>query len=102
MDDRFPTTNNLLIITAINETKYSESIQVYPNPFSNAITFSFKQNSKAHQIQIVSVGGKMVKAELIHSNTTSFELNNLANGMYYYKILDKKGNIINNGKLVKQ
>ncbi|MEZ4879952.1 MAG: T9SS type A sorting domain-containing protein [Chitinophagales bacterium] len=102
MDDRFPTTNNLLIITAINNDKNSELVQVYPNPFSNEVTFSFKQNSQAYQIQIISIDGKAIKEEIINSNIVSFGINNIANGMYYYKILDKKGNIINNGKLVKQ
>lgn len=104
IDDRLPTGATLNLVTSVkqNNTIY-EAIQVYPNPFTQTTNFEFVYNTKANQLFIYDVNGELVIQENIAGKTT-FQLQraNLPNGMYFYNIQNKDGDIIGRGKLVLQ
>lgn len=67
-------------------------IKVYPNPFTNTLTYSFKviENSNVH-ISVIDASGKIIevlKDQLFSKGQYSFEWNksNLPEGMYYLRI----------------
>jgi choice-of-anchor B domain-containing protein len=68
---------------------------VFPNPAQNQFTIS---NNKATSILLYDIFGKKVmQKSLVNSKT--IDRGNLANGMYFYS-LKRKGEIIENGKVI--
>jgi hypothetical protein len=104
IDDRLPTGATLNLVTSVkqNNTIY-EAIHVYPNPFTQTTNFEFVYNTKANQLFIYDVNGELVVQENIAGKTTfQLQRTNLSNGMYFYNIQNKDGEIIGRGKLVLQ
>ena len=66
----------------------SANISVYPNPASEFITFKLNENDKGiREISIYNINGQKVKA--IHNQLTNeveVEINDFANGIYFYEI----------------
>jgi uncharacterized repeat protein (TIGR01451 family) len=104
IDDRLPTGATLSFVTAVNQQKANyEAIYVYPNPFNTTTNFEFVYNTKATQLLMYNVNGELVANENITNQTTyQFHRNNLSNGMYFYVIQNKEGEIISRGKIVLQ
>lgn len=104
IDDRLPTGATLNLVTSVkqNNTIY-EAIHVYPNPFTQTTNFEFVYNTKANQLIVYDVNGELVVQENIAGKTTfQLQRTNLPNGMYFYNIQNKDGEIIGRGKLVLQ
>jgi len=74
-------------------------VEVYPNPASEQISFSFN-NDEARKIQIFSVSGE--RQELL--NTTSgrlqLDVSCFSPGIYYYRVLNGPGRIQGSGNFV--
>jgi hypothetical protein len=85
----------------INEVSQAHHTLVYPNPASTQVTFRFS----AQNAQYISVydltGREITKAEMLNGtsvlNTSSF-----SNGLYLFRLLDKSGNVLDNGKFTIQ
>ncbi len=77
-------------------------LQAFPNPFSNsvAITFSLPEDETV-RIEIVSADGKynmtLFDEKVISEKTYTlhFHPGNLAEGMYFYRLITGQGNILN-------
>jgi len=85
-----------------------ETFKVYPNPFSHSINLPFylKSNSGVNISLYNNIGKKIfeVSKGSISKGQYSYnlkDLDNLKNGIYFLKILTKKGNVINK-TLIKQ
>ncbi|MFN8284996.1 MAG: T9SS type A sorting domain-containing protein [Chitinophagales bacterium] len=104
IDDRLPTGATLSFVTAVKEQKNNyEAIYVYPNPFNTITTFEFVYNTKAAQLIVYDVNGALVANENVANKTTyQFQRNNLSNGMYFYIVQNKEGEVIGRGKLILQ
>ena len=96
--------NNTDIADLINPNK--ENYEVFPNPFSNNLTFSFIPKNNVCHITIYSLNGNIIdKFNVYGEKNTRENFNwtlerNIAPGIYFYKI--ENGNEQINGKLVKQ
>jgi hypothetical protein len=100
IEKRFLISNEVKIIDAYN----------YPNPFSNQTYFTFKltQIPDELKIKIYTVAGRLVREIEKRSNELEYDFNKLfwdgkdqdgdflANGVYFYKIILKKGTKIEN------
>jgi len=77
-------------------------IAVYPNPFNNQLTISYKNSADiaAKTVKIYDVTGKLFLVQMLKSQKTSVILNGLPNGMYFLKI--EGGNRPQVFKLIKQ
>jgi len=79
--------------------------QIYPNPFVNSAKINF---STSHQSDITfsayDVTGRELYKETFNSragnNTYSFDFKTLSTGIYYYRIINDAGILLNNGKFV--
>lgn len=73
-------------------------INVYPNPSNSFI--NFEVNSDSYNIEVYNLSGQRMRKVIgISSSKYTMQRDNLANGIYFYQILDKNG-IIASGKLI--
>jgi len=74
------------------------SIALYPNPASDWLTISAKENIQS--IQLYDVMGRLIQSELHNGNTFRFDLSQKASGIYFVKISTGKGT--KTEKIIKQ
>lgn len=87
---------------SFNEKNY-ESIDVFPNPFTNEINIdASKSNVKATTTLLTHLSGKEVfTINLQNEFTTLNQLPNIAPGVYILQVLDLNNNIIKAIKIIK-
>jgi len=68
----------------------TNDIKVYPNPTKSYINVDLEENNNAQNILILNVIGKIIKSVPSIENTTTIDLSDLSNGMYFVKIDGKK------------
>jgi uncharacterized repeat protein (TIGR01451 family) len=100
-----------VLITAIiepNKTPNSLTINVSPNPFTEHATFELLENDKpfssnfnALNFQLFDALGRLIRNEKITNARFEFNKNDLANGLYFFKIMNG-GKVMGHGKLVVQ
>jgi len=89
------------VVTSINTTLYPEAtINVYPNPFSEQVTFDLKGIIENEiQLFIYNNLGQLVRQENYKESNFTFARNNLNGGLYYYELKTQK-DIFAAGKLI--
>ncbi len=98
----FNTVGNIdSIITNVQKIYYDGiSVKVYPNPFSSTTTFEIKGMNEPVTFELYNIIGKQVKAiSDITGKKFIISRENLANGIYIYKI-SSKDKLICAGKLI--
>ncbi len=73
---------------------------LYPNPFDDRINVSFPVNSANADMILYNSLGQTILSQKITSENTLITLENLASGLYFYKIISQGNN--QSGKIVKQ
>ncbi|MCH8902648.1 MAG: T9SS type A sorting domain-containing protein [Bacteroidetes bacterium] len=75
-------------------------IRVFPNPFTNQVTFNFIDNNVDYNLKIFDSFGRMIR-EFSSDYTGKVIMNReeLTSGIYFYQYIDSNGNIIT-GKLI--
>ncbi len=99
----FPTAAVSVSVVVCNgiEELYGSIISVYPNPTSGLVTIDLPMPTVLTYIEIRDALGKLVlKEELKHEKNT-INVEGLANGLYFYKVLQSTTNI-GIGKIQKQ
>jgi hypothetical protein len=86
-------------ITSIPTLTAESKIEVYPNPFSDQLTFSYSHNNQS-AISLYNFLGQQILQRTI-TNSTTINTEQLANGIYFYELHNAKGTI-KTGKVVKQ
>ena len=78
----------------------NSSFIIYPNPATQTINISFNnQQNMPYTFELYNNYGEIIfKKQII--NSTSFELSNISNGVYFYIIKDNKNFIIHRNKLI--
>jgi hypothetical protein len=112
MDGRFSRITNVfrsistaLGLTLDNKDLTDISATVFPNPTTEGVSFEFEKSTAAHwRVFIYNAAGQIIKNEYINAPTgkvqhrTHFEPS-LANGTYFYQIIDDNSLIRNTGKI---
>jgi hypothetical protein len=85
----------------ISPILHSVFTKVYPNPCQTEITFSCS-SPDAKQISVFDVTGRQLSVQpfkhgVMNLNTTAY-----SSGMYFYKVSDISGNILERGKFIVQ
>ena len=88
-------------ILRINENKIKMPLKVYPNPFSNEVTFSFSDHAnKNGTVVIYSImGAKLMEFRPIEGQPDGFS--ELKRGIYYYRY-EVNNQPIQQGKIIKE
>ena len=80
----------------------SNRIEVFPNPFSEYVTFSFSNASAFSRIEIFNSTGNLIRhIETKKESLHEINLGDLPQGIYIYRITSSD-NLLYSGKLVKQ
>jgi hypothetical protein len=87
--------------TSVIENNLSSnlSITVFPNPFTNTITFTLNNNWPSEIILYDINSRKLLKQEF--TSAVSINTEQLAKGIYLYEVRNKNG-VIKKGKVVKE
>lgn len=76
------------------------NIKVFPNPTTNY--FMLSEIGDAKSLEIYSIVGRKVKTQAITVAEQKFYMNDLPNGTYIIRLLDKKGHIVKATKIKKR
>ncbi len=89
----------------INEPQiFDNTIQLYPNPFSESLSVSFANPvSSMLRLTIVNTLGEICYVTILPEgiNRHTVEMNTLNPGIYYYQVKLLNGQIIEQGKIIK-
>jgi len=85
--------------TGINDTKQNEETSLFPNPFSNQLTFSLADNEPT-TISLYDFLGQQILQQTF-TNSTTIKTEQLADDIYFYELRNNKGTL-KTGKVVKQ
>jgi hypothetical protein len=87
--------------TSTNITEFENSVvNVYPNPASESVNFSWKDNDEALSLQIYQITGAKVIEQTVYSGKP-VSISQLENGVYLYKLLNGQQNV-KTGKMIKR
>lgn len=89
--------NNFTSVGVQENENTNTDLVVYPNPASNVINFSTKNND-ATKVIIFDVTGKIVATEVFENNRSSFNTAFLNNGLYVYTLLGNQNQMLKTGK----
>ena len=102
-----PQQQNQRLFNSNTSEKLNESfskIKVYPNPTRGELNFIFDfSDTKKYSIKIFDTQGKLLSSSEIESsearNIKTISLNDIANGLYFYNVINDKGQATN-GKFI--
>ncbi len=88
-------------LNSVSEIKVIPKAKMYPNPITENSIVEISDLSKGNYTIIIydNLGSKLLERKITQS-TNSINLHNFKKGIYFYSLIDSKGNITN-GKLLK-
>ena len=94
-----------VLLTATVERIFDErvKIEVFPNPFSDFLTFNIKQATPSVNeglFELFDLTGKVLRREKFVDNQFTFERKDLPMGLFIFKISTVDGRLIGQGKVV--
>lgn len=79
-----------------------ERASVFPNPVNDQLTIKIHFNNvHSFQFDLYNVSGQLIKTSKLTEKNNFLDLSSYAGGIYFYKVTNG-GNIIKQGKIVKQ
>lgn len=92
------TTPTLTSIKKLAKAEYS--VELYPNPAESFININTDIDDAAG-IDIYNINGRKVRSESINSGRNKINIRGLSKGMYLYRIVDEKNEMLHSGKFNK-
>jgi len=96
--------DNISVTSAlgVNNISADNKVNIYPNPSNGKFNIVIANGAKQANIEVFDVlGNKIYSAQFSAFNSPfSIDLSNKPSGVYVYKILTEKGEVIKTGKLV--
>jgi uncharacterized repeat protein (TIGR03803 family) len=90
-------------VAGINELSVNSGvIALFPNPNNGNFTLYLQGISGKSQITVYNLLGEQVLQTSLNSTTTQIDMSNKAEGLYLYRIVTIKGELIGEGKFVIQ
>lgn len=87
------------VTTGVGNTSIENSISIFPNPFSNQLTFNLTDNEQT-TVSLYDCVGRQVLQHTF-TNSTTLNTDQLADGIYFYELHNDNG-AVKNGKILKQ
>lgn len=84
--------------TSVGTIQNDTKVDVYPNPANSVVQISSDKSITGNVI-IMDMSGRTVAQEKMNGSAHSLSVSNLANGLYFYKIVDAENTQIKTGKL---
>ena len=89
-----------LTLVAIENVQLFPEISVYPNPTSEFVNLDIPANYNALDISMYDVTGKLLRTKANASGLVTFDVNDLATGIYYLQVLNPKSKDLKTFKLI--
>lgn len=89
------------VIVQIEESNAPNSVNLYPNPNNGQLFVEFEAYKTLH-FELMDNTGKKVTETTLDELRQVVDLTNLANGIYFYRLTDSKGQTIQTGKIVRR
>ncbi len=89
--------NTTWCAVGIKENGVSDAVKVYPNPAINVLNIAVG-NEEVTKAEVFDVTGKKIGTFTFDSMKAKVNTDNLANGLYIYRLLNKSNEVINTGK----
>ena len=86
------------VVSSVYENSVSE-LNVYPNPFSEYVTFNIPENHNQNPLELFDMQGRMIMSLQIKSDE-KVNMQGLNQGVYFYNLLIDGEKVM--GKLIKQ
>ncbi len=88
---------------SVNEINLKNNVAVFPNPFSDKTHLYLDEESirTGAELIICDIAGNKVRQITVKNSVTEIRRDNLAPGIYFYKIIIKNANPVN-GKIIVQ
>ena len=95
---KIPVTGSAHFPTSINDAVLKNTIQNYPNPFTNSTNIKYSIPDNNCSLNIYTLKGEIIRTYigLGSSGTISFDGSNLPGGVYLYKLISSDGKEITN------
>ncbi|HVA97504.1 MAG TPA: T9SS type A sorting domain-containing protein, partial [Bacteroidia bacterium] len=90
------------LFTGVQEYKPNKpNANVYPNPANNLlnVAISLPKGELEYTMCLYNSEGNRVMCETLSSDISTFSINQLSSGMYYYRIIDSSGNLVKADKV---
>ena len=98
--------SDLSLITSTQELLPGVKLKVFPNPFNDLIQFGILSDQDLHnpfQVYFFDAKGRRVgKFQLSDNRRQTFSTAHLSKGLYFYQLLNSKGQLLHAGKMVRQ
>ena len=102
------TTSNILVselpkTTPTSDVFINQAVKVYPNPFKDFLTLEKEMlTNGVPTLSIFDVTGRELKKAKLQNAVQQISTVPFAKGLYFYQVNNEDGQMIANGKLVKQ
>ncbi|MEM1327658.1 MAG: T9SS type A sorting domain-containing protein [Bacteroidota bacterium] len=101
------TTSNVMVselpkVTSIKDWELAESgVTVFPNPFDQTLTFQLASPTEA-RLLLFDATGRVLLSQSFSGDTLDIQLLNRASGLYFYQVWQADGELLGQGKVVKE
>lgn len=78
----------------IEDLQLASTVKVFPNPTSDVVKVSVPDKFVGYTVQIVDAQGRVVAVKPLTEQTTNVNINDLANGQYFTRIISPENGVI--------
>jgi hypothetical protein len=87
----------------VNVTRTDDEVVLYPNPAREAINVLFNEAAGVKNIALYNLIGKPVMVYRVqHNNSAKLDLNNVASGVYFMRLMNAQGNVVATRRFTRQ
>jgi hypothetical protein len=87
--------NSNVFVGSNNIINENNRFQIYPNPFDNKTTISFRKEQKNATIKIIDILGKEIKTLTLTGKQLTLEKGEMKAGVYFVLAIDENNNVEN-------
>lgn len=73
---------------------------VFPNPGTTQLNIN--TYNEQLDFELINISGQVLISQIVNSNAYTINTESIKSGMYFFKLIDQKGKIIETGKWIKQ
>ena len=88
-----------LVIVGVDEQRISQNVRVYPNPAREFMHIQLSETALPARIEMFNALGGLMKEFLLTEATQQIRLQDLAPGLYFYRVSNENG-ALGSGKLI--
>lgn len=77
-------------LVEIENPEFSGKFNIYPNPADETLYVTIDGDVNEYKFMIYDISGKLLKTQIINSNTNKIDINRFNKGLYFLKITSEK------------